>query len=68
MKKIKILGFIVTLMMYSISCEELPDPAGERGVAVVPGISGLDPGMFDSKDLENSYVRFTVPSGRHFGK
>jgi hypothetical protein len=60
MKKIKILGFIVILMMYSISCEELPDPAGERGVAVVPGISGLNPAVFDVNNLQNSYVRFTV--------
>lgn len=47
-------------MMYSISCEELPDPAGERGVAVVPGITGLNPGVFDVNDLENSFVHFTV--------
>jgi hypothetical protein len=60
MKKIKILGFIITLIMFSISCEDLPDPAGERGVAIVPGISGLNPGVFDINDLQNSYVRFTV--------
>ena len=60
MKKIKILGFIVILMMYSISCEELPDPAGERGVAPVPGITGLNPGVFDVNDLQNAYVQFTV--------
>ncbi|MCU0462907.1 MAG: hypothetical protein MUF36_12995 [Bacteroidales bacterium] len=65
MKKIKILGFIVILMMYSISCEELPDPAGERGVAVVPGIINLNPGVFDVNDLQNAYVQFTVilPAG-----
>jgi len=65
MKKIKILGFIVILMMYSISCDELPDPAGERGVAVVPGITGLNPGVFDVNDLQNSFVRFTInlPAG-----
>lgn len=70
MKKIKILGFIVILMMYSISCEELPDPAGERGVAVVPGISGLNPGVFDVNDLQNSFVRFTVnlPEGTTVSK
>ncbi len=60
MEKIKILGFIVLLMMYSISCEELPDPAGERGVAIVPGITGLDPGVFDVNDLPNAFVQFTV--------
>lgn len=60
MKKIKILGFIVILMMYSISCEELPDPAGERGVAVVPGITDLNPGVFDVNDLQHAFVQFTV--------
>jgi hypothetical protein len=70
MKKIKILGFIVILIMYSISCEELPDPAGERGAAIVPGISGLNPGVFDVNDLQNAYVRFTVniPEGTTIGK
>lgn len=65
MKKIKILGFIVILMMYSISCEELPDPAGERGVGVVPGITSLNPGVFDVNDLQHAYVQFTVilPAG-----
>src|SRR4030043_383004 len=60
MKKIKISGLIVTLIMIFISCEELPDPAGERGVAVVPAISGLNPAVYDINDLENSYVKFTV--------
>ncbi len=60
MKKIKKLGLIIVLIMMSLSCEELPDPAGERGVAVVPGISGLNPGVFDVNDLQNAYVRFTV--------
>jgi len=60
MKKIKTIGLIITLIMISISCEELPDPAGLRGVAVVPGISDLNPGIFDSKNLQNSYIEFTV--------
>lgn len=70
MKKIKILGLIFTLIMISFSCEELPDPAGERGTAVVPAISDIDPGIFDSKDLENSYVEFTVivPPGEQVNK
>ena len=51
--------------MFTFSCEELPDPAGERGVAIVPGISDLNPGVFDVNDLENSFVRFTInlPAG-----
>ena len=60
MKKINILGFIVMLIVFTISCEELPDPAGERGIAIVPDITDLNPGVFDINDLENSYVRFTV--------
>ncbi|MCX6329804.1 MAG: hypothetical protein NTZ85_09895 [Bacteroidia bacterium] len=60
MKKIKIIGLIITFIMTSLSCEKLPDPAGERGVAVVPGISDLNPGVFDINDLENAYVQFTV--------
>lgn len=65
MKNIKTLGLIITLIMISISCEKLPDPAGLRGVAVVPAISDINPGIFDSKDLENSFVEFTitVPEG-----
>jgi len=65
MKKTKAIGLIITLIMISFSCEELPDPAGLRGVAVVPGISDLNPGIFDSKDLQNSYIEFAVdiPAG-----
>jgi hypothetical protein len=70
MKKIKKLGLIIILIMMSISCDELPDPAGERGVAIVPGISGLNPAVFDVNDLQNSYVRFTVnlPEGTSVSK
>lgn len=60
MKNRKKLGLIITLIMIFISCEQLPDPAGERGVAVVPGISDLNPGVFDINDLENAFVQFTV--------
>jgi hypothetical protein len=65
MKKIRILGLIITLIMIFLSCEELPDPAGRRGIAVVPAITDIDPGIFDSKNLTNSYVEFviTVPAG-----
>src|SRR4030042_1183488 len=70
MKRIKTLGLIITLILISLSCEELPDPAGLRGCAVGPGISGLDPGVFDSKDLQNSYVEFSVavPAGSSVDK
>jgi hypothetical protein len=60
MKKIKTLGLIFTLIMMFFSCEELKDPAGLRGVGVVPLISGINPGIFDSKDLAHSYVEFQI--------
>ncbi len=65
MKKIINPVLLLALIIFSFSCEELPDPAGLRGVAVVPGIGDINPGIFDSKDLENSYVEFTitVPEG-----
>jgi hypothetical protein len=70
MKKIKIIGLIITLVLINIGCEELPDPAGERGIAVIPGISDLDPGIFDSKDLEHAYIEFqvSVPEGVNVDK
>ena len=57
-------------MTLFFGCEELPDPAGLRGVAVVPGISGLDPGIFDSKDLGTTYIEFTIniPDGSEVEK
>jgi hypothetical protein len=60
MKKIKITGLIISLIMIFHGCEQLPDPAGVRGVAVVPGITDVNPAVFDSKDLQDSYVQFTV--------
>jgi len=67
MKELKKIGLIITLIFAFTSCDKLPDPAGLRGVAVVPGISDINPGIFDSKDLENTYVEFviTVPEGSH---
>jgi len=56
--------------MMIFSCEEVKDPAGLRGEAVIPVISDINPGIFDSKDLENSYVQFiiNVPAGTHMDK
>jgi|WetSurMetagenome_2_1015567.scaffolds.fasta_scaffold08295_4 hypothetical protein len=65
MKKPIISGFIILLAAALITCKKLPDPAGVRGVAVVPAIEDINPGIFDSKNLESSYVEFsiTVPEG-----
>jgi hypothetical protein len=67
MRKIKILGSIITLFMIFISCEKTEDLAGLRGKAVIPVISDINPAIFDSKDLEHSYVEFKVdvPAGSH---
>jgi len=65
MQKIKKTGLIIALIMIIAGCEELPDPAGRRGIAVVPALTDVNPGIFDSKDLENSYVEFmvSIPEG-----
>ncbi len=60
MKKIKISGLLLLLIVLVFSCEKLKDPAGERNVAFVPVISDINPGIFDSKDLVNSYVEFKL--------
>ena len=71
MKRIKSIGLIITLIMMFFGCETVDkDPAGERNVAVIPAISNVDPGIFDSKDLVNSFVAFKVdlPAGERADK
>lgn len=70
MRKIKILGSIFTLVIIFSGCEKAKDPAGLRDVAVVPLISDVNPGIFNSKDLENSYIEFrtSVPTGQQADK
>lgn len=70
MRKIKILGSIITLIIILSGCEKAKDPAGLRDVAVVPLISDVNPGIFDSNDLENSYVEFraSLPAGKQADK
>ncbi len=61
MKKIKIFGLIATLILTFSSCEtDVDDPAGVRGVGVVPAIVDLNPAVYDSNDLENTFVQFTL--------
>lgn len=60
MKRIKTIGLVIIVIMMFSGCEEAKDPAGRRNAAVVPVISDINPGIFDSKDLENSYVEFVV--------
>lgn len=60
MRKIIILGSIFTLIMIFSGCEKAKDPAGQRDVGVIPVISDINPGIFDSKDLNKSYVVFKL--------
>ncbi len=60
MKKYNSLILSFTLILLLFGCEEQKDPAGLRGVAIIPVISDLNPALFDSKDLENSYIQFNV--------
>lgn len=61
MKKFKIYGVITALVLFFAACEtDVEDPAGLRGVGVVPKISNLDPAVYDSNDLENTFIQFTV--------
>lgn len=69
MNRIIKIGIAALLVLFA-GCEELPDPAGLRGVAVIPAITDINPGIFDSKDLEHSYVEFRVnlPEGTQADK
>ena len=66
MKNIRILFFIAGFVLLQFGCEETKDPAGERGAAAVPYLTDVNPALFDSKDLANSYVQFVVdiPDGQ----
>jgi hypothetical protein len=65
MKTYKIFGLIAAMILTFVSCEtEIEDPAGPRDKGVSPLISDLNPAVFDSNDLENTFIKFTldVPS------
>jgi hypothetical protein len=70
MRTIKILGSIITLIIIFLGCEKAKDPIGQRDIAVIPFISDINPGIFDSKDLKNSYVEFklSLESGKQAEK
>lgn len=60
MKKIKIFGLIITLILFILSCEEEADHAGKRNAGVVPLISNVDQALFFAADLNSSFVEFDV--------
>jgi hypothetical protein len=64
MKKIKILGFgliAVMIIMMVNSCQtKFEDPAGQRGLAVAPSLTDVQPAVFDVNNLNTTYVQFKV--------
>jgi hypothetical protein len=70
MRKIKILSLIFTLIMMFSGCEKVKDPAGRLNIAVIPVISDVNPGIFNSTDLENAYIEFKAsePAGAKIDK
>jgi hypothetical protein len=60
MKKLKISATIFALALIMLGCEKAKDPAGLRDVGLIPVISDVNPGIFDSRDLKNSYVELTI--------
>jgi hypothetical protein len=61
MKKINIIGTIIILcMIVVVSCKKYEDKSLQRGVGDVPTISDVNPAIFDSKNLETTFVKFTV--------
>ena len=42
------------------NCDKSEDPAGVRGVAVIPAITNVNPAFFDSKSLDVTYIEFVV--------
>ncbi len=70
MKKIKTIGMIFIILLVFFGCEKIDNPVGMRGVAVIPAISDINPAIFNSKDLENSFIEFVVDlvPGTHLDK
>jgi hypothetical protein len=61
MKTYKIFGLIAAMVFTFASCEtEVDNPAGARGKGVVPAITNLNPAVYDSNDLEGTFVQFTL--------
>lgn len=61
MKQINIFIFFIAFTLLFGGCEDTNENlVGSRGVAVVPILSNLNPAVFDSKDLENTFVEFKL--------
>lgn len=61
MKTYKILALLAFMAFGFSACEtEEVDPAGQRGVGVVPAITNLNPAAFDVNDPDNTFIKFDV--------
>lgn len=61
MKQINIFIFFIAFTLLFGGCEDTNENlVGSRGEAVVPLITNLNPAVFDSKDLENTFVEFRL--------
>ena len=58
MKRIKILGLTIILVIIFFGCEEAKDPAGQRNVGIVPLLTDVN-GMFISGE-PSSFMQFKV--------
>ncbi len=60
MKKILFYLLVFVGISFVSGCDDNDDPAGVRGVGIVPGITDVNPAIFNSKDLENAFVEFKL--------
>jgi len=57
---IKVLLLTVTMGILLSNCDKSEDPAGVRGLAVVPSVTDINPAFFDSKSMDVTYIEFVV--------
>lgn len=59
MKSIFLMSLIFSFIFF-IGCDDKEDPAGDRNVGVVSTISDVNPAIYISGELDESYVRFVA--------
>lgn len=61
MKTNKIIALLFLMVFAFSACEtEVEDPAGLRGVGIIPSITNFNPAVFDVKDLANTFIQFDL--------
>jgi hypothetical protein len=60
MKRFKIFSLIAAVVFTFSSCTEFENPVQQRGEAVVASVSDINPAVFDSNDLTNTFIQFVV--------